>query len=431
MSESSLKIVRGCRVIAPPDDTTDMPLRYGISIPLQIAPGKAALVCNVRRQGVPCVDFEVGNDAIIFDDLDNIDVSQVTTLTRAHRELHSQTGQPVIRTKLSPTCSFVPLGAKLADGTPHPHAGTGFLFSTSWGFAADFSTRLHSQLSPPIKTFELSQLLYDGSSLRVTRIDRIDGNVLLPGHRIRSHGIGAAIADGADLLWGMSATGESGLAHAGMTRWQFTRDGWRPTSFTPVTAEDSSIEGNVHRDFDGSLLFAARCIDHDKGPAVSNGIRLWRSIDGGQSWEQTIAVENVRASTPVVLSMAANGRPFICANPYRETAFNAEGGPISIWSRRQELMLWPIDDDRRRLLEPIVIRDTGDFGPSAPGRVWYADHAIGNTVQLEDGKWRTLLNYRVRENNPGRDAFETATPATANYIDEVRCEGEARPLWRF
>lgn len=65
------------------------------------------------------------------------------------------------------------------------------------------------------------------------------------------------------------------------------------------------------------------------------------------------------------------------------------------------------------------------------GRVWFADHPIGNTVQLADGKWHNILGYRVRINQPTGNDAEFPTPATGSYIEEVISSGQAFPRWSF
>ena len=36
---------------------------------------------------------------------------------------------------------------------------------------------------------------------------------------------------------------------------------------------------------------------------------------------------------------------------------------VAVWSHRQQVWLWPLDPARTALQEPMMVRDTADFGP--------------------------------------------------------------------
>jgi hypothetical protein len=262
--------------------------------------------------------------------------------------------------------------------------------------------------------------------------ERLPFDRMLDGWIVTMRGMDIGICDGDDILWSLSARRpEQAKWCAGVARFRRGADGWRPISFVPVTPNDRSEEASLHRDIDGSLLMGARCAAHDEGDAVSHGLRVWRSTDNGQTWEQTISVARARASTPVVLNQAADATPYLAANPYRHAVHNAAGRKIGGWSYRQELYLWPLTADRRGLLNPIVARDTNRFDPPPEGRLWYLDHAMGNTVQLADGRWRHLLVYRGRISQPTGTDAEFPTPFTGCYIEEVATAGQTFPRWRW
>ena len=49
--------------------------RYGLGFPFQVAPRKAGLFCNIRRDGTNSIDLEVGSDVVLFDDPADINAS--------------------------------------------------------------------------------------------------------------------------------------------------------------------------------------------------------------------------------------------------------------------------------------------------------------------------------------------------------------------
>ena len=114
-------ITKGCvDLTIPPDMPSDEIWRYGLGFPFQVAPHKAGLFCNIRRDGMHGIDYEIGSDVILFDDLADIHAGNAFPLSRYEKTASSLTIKgPVVG-------GFVPMGAKMADGSPHPHAGTGF-----------------------------------------------------------------------------------------------------------------------------------------------------------------------------------------------------------------------------------------------------------------------------------------------------------------
>lgn len=425
-------------LIAPTNVPAGQVWRYGVGIPFQVARGKAAICANVRGLGVPVIDFEVGTDVIVFDSLEDLSAAakEAVAITRIEEvdEVPGfgrvASGKRLCLIKHLLIGGFVPQGAKREDGSDHPHAGTGFALGLALACPADLSERLPEHRGYP-RRLELLQLAYDGTEFRVTKRENLGCEELLPPWRILNRGLSAAIPDGDDLLVGL-VEGEPESASSGLSRWRRGKAGWRPVSYVPVTAKDTSMEPSVHRDADGALLMGVRCAAHDKGDGVSFGIRLWRSADNGQTWNQIVQANKVRASTPVVLNQAADGTPYVTANPWRDAAFNAQGQKMGIWSHRQQLYLWPVNEKRDDLEAPIVLRDTDqEFSPPSATGVWCVDHPIGTTVQLADGRWHHLLCYRIKEHKGGVKETEQPTERTGLYVEEVISRGEPRGMWRF
>ena len=187
---------------------------------------------------------------------------------------------------------FVPLGARLEDGSPHPHAGSGFGVNMAVAWTAD-----QCKEYPEAEKYhyvEVYQLAYDGVDFSVTRTDQISVEEMLEGAHLLNPGVCAAIPDGEDLLLPMGEAVVAGAQREGVTRWSREGEGWRPIDFVPVVetprpdrvyegeawrGTDAGLEPepSLVRDRDGSLLFCAR----GDGEPFYNNIRLWRSRDGG------------------------------------------------------------------------------------------------------------------------------------------------------
>ena len=119
----------GADLTYPPSTPLGETWHYQITLPFQVAPRRAAVFSNIRKGYAVGIDFETGVDVILFDDLAHVSSEQAVALTRNHEEPNPNTtppGAPAVMVKYPARGGFVPLGAKRADGSPHPHAGTGF-----------------------------------------------------------------------------------------------------------------------------------------------------------------------------------------------------------------------------------------------------------------------------------------------------------------
>ena len=95
------------------------------------------------------------------------------------------------------------------------------------------------------------------------------------------------------------------------------------------------------------------------------------------------------------------------------------------------MMLWPIKDDFSGLEEPWMVRDCpAEFGKAPFGSYWRIDHPFSNVVRLKDGKWHTMLSFRLLEHNEC-DSNAPMTPVTGNYLEEILTNGPELPMWRF
>lgn len=417
-------VTRGPRDLSFPRDTpSGQTWIYQLAFPFQLSATHAGLCVNIRVGSNRIIDLEAGSDVIVFNRVEGIPAGKATPTFRVYEAPHPRTGERLYMVSLS-IAAFVPLGARRPDGTPHPHAGTGFDCAIVGGYPValgdqpdthiDFNDDFHSFL-------RIQQFAFDGRDFHVTETLELPHEELLPGFRIVEHGFSNPVASGDDLLFPISH-GTILDSVSGLSRWRRGSNGrWWPVSFCPIF--DHATEATVVRDLDGSLLMTARpaIIPNNPRPAA---VDVYRSTDEGETWERVIQMEKFCFGSPVFLNRAADGTPYLVTCRYREP-------PAHKFAKREALWLWPLADDRRSIQDPIIVRDgPAEFGPAPHGTPWRMDHPFGCTVRLADGEWRHLLGYRVLEDAEMR-TNAGPTPFTGSYIEEVCSAGPAVPLWRF
>jgi len=406
-----LEVTRhGPALTRPTREAGDYELVYGLGFPFQVAPRLAGLLCNVRTVGAGHWDFEDGTDLLLFDSLPGLGAASALVLSRNETTLDAATGRRRCAVKYFVVGGFVPLGARLADGAPHPHAGTGFGLAQVLAFELNEAGAFGWD-DPHVDWVEVLQLAFDGQTMHLLRTDRRDGAQPLTSDdgsfAITVPGMSMALPDGEDLLFAVEAQGERGHT-AGVSRWRRQDGEWRPVAYRPVV---DGAEPSLIRDVDGTLLFAVRGYGEH-----AEDVRVWRSPDG-EVWDQVVDAPGTRSPAPVVLNQAGDGTAYISTN-LRGTV-------------RSHLCLWPLNAGRSQLEAPVTIRDCeAEFGAAAERAQWFADHPTSATVQLADGAWHSLLAYRVmafRLDNTG----EAVTDRTGCYVEEVITPGAARPAWAF
>jgi hypothetical protein len=401
-------------LVVPGDSSEAQVLRYGLGFPFQVAPGLAGLWVNLRVELRPVGDFENGTDVVLFDSLDDISAEGAIPVSRNEWERDPETGTRRIVLKYPVSGGFVPLGARRQDGSPHPHAGTGFGVCQAISFPTD-ENGLYSWATERVHGTEVHQFSYDGERFAAERSASGAGGahpqVGETEWRIIHPGITNAIPDGDDMLLAANVTPGKG-AICGVTRWRRADGLWRPVGLSPVTPiTEAWTEPSVVRDTDGALLFSARAY----GPHI-NRIRVWRSQDVGETWELVIDLPDTRHEAPISLNQAADGTPYIAAN--------------LLGRQRETLCLWPLNAERAGLADPLVVRDAREeFGEPPGGSTWMVDHPSGAVLQLADGKWHGVLAYRILELAEHRGA---APPEQSGcYVEEVIFAGPPVPPWRF
>ncbi len=439
-STGIVRVTRGPSDLVAPADGGEF--RYGLGIPFQVSPRQAGLICNLRTEGFPVGDFEAGADLILFDHLDKISSGKTIPITRTSKYADRHNGQWRVAIKHWVAGGFVPFGTLGADGTPHPHAGTGFLVCevmdfpmSGSGYYGYYSKR--EKGGGVVRMTEVYHLVHDGRELRLVETEaRSPAGPLRPSDSrwsIIHAGLHMAVPDGDDLLFAVEATrGDPALWQAeplasGISRWRRIGDRWQPSSFVPIALSRMpenprivhgqpqvlrQMEPTLIRDIDGSLLFTVRSTQSEIEDHI---IRVWRSTDA-EVWDLAIEVPNGRGQAPVTLNQAADGTPYLCGN--------------RLGHERDWLLLWPLKADRSGLEEPITVRNAlKQFGPPPSGKVWFMDHPMSRTVRLADGAWRHLLVYRIMDR--GEHSGFPPAPQTGLYVEEVISAGPAIPSWNF
>lgn len=433
MSMTTFTVTRHRRALcAVPSQPPDQEWAYQLAHAIQLSPTEIGLLVNIRRCHVRTVDLEVGNDLLILDRVDPVSPKATVPMNRSEIGMHPRTGEALLMSRYPLAGGFVPLGALRADGSQHPHAGTGFALSHVIGFPVDAAGNVtvytEQEMADQFAAVEVQQYRYDGTRFVIEQVGMLSFDALLPGWQFVSMPMGVCMADGDDLLGGLvgKPLGTPGRAGSGLARWRRMDGQWRLVSYVPVTPLDGAYEPSLVRDADGSLLFCAR--GGQPGPQETS-VLVWRSTDGGVTWELILHEPNVRAGTPVTINQATDGTVYIAGNPHRET--DSLGQRLPSIEMRETLVLWPLSADRRSLLEPILARDcNADFGTPPCGSIWRADHPVGFNVRLADGRWHHLLVYRVLERNECvSDA--PATPYTGTYLEEIATGGNTTTAWLF
>ena len=406
---------------------------YGLAYPFQVSARKAGVFCNIRsRHGR---DSEAGTDVILFDRLEGLNASDTVAVSRNHAEQNPNSdppGQPALMVKYPVAGGFVPLGATRADGTPHPHAGSGFGIATAIAWKPDMIAPF--QDSAYHEYLELYQCHFDGTTFQVRRREPLAFDDFLSGFGYVGRPINNAIADGDDLLFAISAAKPGELRACGITRWRKSTAGWRPIEWVPVTAKDGSYEPTLIRDSDGRLLLCAR-----GGSGFQYDIRVWRSDDRGITWSKAVHAYGATSNAPISINSGPDG-PYVASNLYE--VFRGPPPEVSLrrdasgrtrlggWLR-DKLCFWPLNEQRNGLEPGIIVRDgTAEFGRAPSGVGWNIDHPSSAVVQLADGRWHNVMGMRVADT---AEVWVGADPTTRTgaYLEEVVSRREPAPVWSF
>jgi hypothetical protein len=398
------RALRHGRILAHPatqPEGTTRPVSYEVGALFQLDREHCLLTASLREQGGH--DFEVGNDGFVFQRLSEILAEKAIPINRldTNFQLKSARGRCVLG-KFPVSGAFVPRGARLEDGSPHPGAGTGFLVSGSLPFLPDRSDG-HPEAGPDDRPFDLVQLRWDGHVLQVARRDQVSS---LVGRRL-----------GRICLSNFCAQDRGFLCPFGPDDGSFVvviRFDWDGQSWKPTAAGKPFITAKAPAGLDGKprvyrYLEVEPCIVHvqDHYLVHTRGRdpkgRVYISEDG---LNYQLLFEHPNHTVPQVLNQGLDGSLYLATNP----------GPG--WLRNPLLAYALRGQD---FVEPLIIHDEqhirGDKGKEVP----FCDHCRGANVFLE-GRWRHLLLYRVCDMSETDGRGAAPFPQTGLYLAEFEYE---------
>ena len=422
---------------------------YQISRFVQLDAQTAGFFINVRQDKNKACDLEIGCDFCFTRDPELRKFEGFQALTRAEIAEPFENKQKYLMVSYPVFAAFVPLGALLEDGTPHPHAGTGFAFGARLGRPCDEKGSCQGYTNPLLEDcydeVEILQLAWNGEKLTVTdrerlaypsKVDTFKHTIpLLPP-------LAGVVADWEDLLTGATKViGEEPLGRAGVCRWKRNNGHWEIAEFTPIGAP-GSFEPSLIRDINGSLLYTHRTAVPEwtfalklspegmEDAKYNRDIRVWRSCDNGKSWTKCVHQKDCCNGCPVSITMTKAGVPVIFTNEHSDTL--GTGNPLFHGVVREKMILRVLNKERNGLLPKQLVRDAvAEFGNAPYGKGWFMDHPIGLLVRLSDHQWHSVLTMRVMDISESGGG-NAATPYTGLYVEEIISEtADFKPPWNF
>jgi hypothetical protein len=408
------RVVRHGRVLSltasQPENTT-RPVIYEVPKLFQLDRDHGMLIASMREQGGH--DFEVGNDAFVFKDLKDISAEKAIPINRLDANYHlKSTGAPAVQGRFPVSGGFVPLGAKLADGSPHPAAGTGFVYSGTLTFRAD-RMEGHPQAGKDDRDIEFVQLRWDGKDLKV--IQR-EFSKTLAGVDVGRVGLTNALPDGTGFLCPFAADDGTYVV---VIRFEYDGESWKPVKAGKPFRESPlpknwrtdrvyrwlETEASIVRDGERYLVYT-RCRDW-KG-------RVYSSTDG---LNYSILFDHYNYNTPQTLNQGLDGSIYLLTNR----------GPGLL---RNPLLAFPLQG--QTFMEPWMVHDERrvHYYNATDVETPFIDHATGTSLFL-GGRWRHFAGYRALGLHETDGKGAPPGPHTGVFIDEFLYKDVSHTPWSF
>jgi hypothetical protein len=342
------------------------PVSYELGSCFQLDKTHCMLVSNMDEQGGP--DLCIGNDAFVFEKLSEIKAEKAIIINRSETNYYSPGREGASFLAKYPVSGFfVPRGALLADGKPHPGAGSGLLMSICVAYASDRSDpttagKAESNWKSWDTVVEFIQVRWDGKKLQVS--EPVKTRQIL-GQKFIDSPFGQLSP--LDLGFVGACQLESNTLHAVRFDWDGRK--WAPTRVGPrFTQTDKEFEPTIQHQGNRYLISTR----DDKIPKV----RIYSSEDG---LDYKFLFESPNHYVPRALNKGLDGSIYLATNP----------GPGFL---RNPLLAYPLTDNA--FGEPTIIHDQDGIRSDKGDTIPFVDHGQAANVFLE-GRWRHLIFFRV------------------------------------
>lgn len=343
-----------------------LPTSYELGSCFQLDDTHCLLVSSLDEQGGP--DLAVGNDAFVFEKLSDIRPERAIIVNRAEPDYVAPgKTKSSFLAKYPVSGFFVPLGATLPDGSPHPAAGTGLLMSVCVAYAADRSDpttagKTGANWKSWENLIEFIPVSWDGKQLTLGTARKVRE---LFGHPLQAKTFArlSPIDNG--------FVGPCEFNDIGLRPIRFDWDGqtWNAAQLGDAFTEtDHELEASIIQQGDRYLISTR----DDKAPKV----RIYASNDG---LKFKLLFEAKNHFVPRCLSKGLDGSIYLATNP----------GPGFL---RNPLSAYPLVGDS--FGEPIIIHDQDGVRDDKGDKIPFVDHGQGVNVTLE-GRRQHLIFYRV------------------------------------
>ena len=361
-----IKIIPHGKILERPawqPEGTKNSVSYEIGKCFQLDKTNCLLVASMDEQGGH--DMCVGNDGYIFQKLSDIKPENAIPLNRPDEnyKLKYKEGYAWLA-KFPGMGGFVPLGAKLENGKPHPAAGTGVLISEGVTYNSERTTASpYSEI-----VMEIMQLRWDGETLTIKQRSIMDEAL---GFKLEGVPLSNFYPQGATLL-SPFATDKGTVVF----RWEFDGKIWRITeSGEPFLCNTKGewlytvgeIEPSLKRQGDRYLVYT-------RGWDPIG--RVYSSSDG---LNYELLFEKKNHTVPQALNQGLDGSLYLSTNPNLDML-------------RNPLVIYPMED--KSFGDSILIHDEGGIRDTKGDKIPFVDHGVGVNLYIE-GRWRHLLWYRV------------------------------------
>ena len=290
------------------------------------------LTASLREQGGH--DFAIGNDGFIFKDLSEIDPKRAIPINRLDPNYRFKSGKGSgVLARFPVGGAFVPLGAKLENGDPHPGEGTGFLLTSCQAFLPD-----RSDAAPnPDEFLELQQLKWEKGQLLITASELpspLREKLNNPGFNFIPHGSGFLCP----------CESVDGIL---MVNFGFVGGEWKPVATGKPFAPRTQIEPSIHKTEGGFLVYT-------RGSDRTG--RVYRSIEG---MEYYFIFDHHNWTVPQALNQGLDGSLYLATNT----------GPGWL---RNPLLAFALQGVK--FVDPVIIHDEKEIGDYRGKEVPFCDH---------------------------------------------------------